>query len=80
MSAHDDADLIETMELEALKLCGLSRERAFAIDDMNIGAKYEDHVFFHLADVFYSKVFECQDENFRWVTIALVLINMRGKV
>ena len=64
--SEEGVNPILIIQQEALELSGLTRERAYAIDDLCIGKVYEDSTFIHLADVFYSKVYECKDESFRY--------------
>jgi hypothetical protein len=56
----------QALEEEALNLCGMTRDEAFAIDDYNnLGTKYEDNVFINLASVFYDKIYDTDDGKLR---------------
>jgi hypothetical protein len=61
----DGMNIFQAMEMEALELAQLSRDRAFAIDELQLGVKYEDHVFFNLSDIFFSKMFNSPDDSVR---------------
>lgn len=56
---------LQSLETEALYLSGLSRERAFAIDDLNIGSKLEDFAYNRLMDALFARIANDKDEEFR---------------
>eukprot|EP01033_Poteriospumella_lacustris_P016874 gene16874-12079_t len=56
---------LQSLESEALYLSGLSRERAFAIDTLNIGSMVEDFAFNRLMDALFRRISTDKDEEFR---------------
>lgn len=57
---------LQSLESEALYLSGLSRERAFAIDTLNIGSMVEDFAFNRLMDALFRRISTDKDEEFRY--------------
>lgn len=53
------------LEEEALSRAGISRERAFAIDQSNIALIVEGFAFQRLADRFFARVFSDKNDWFR---------------
>eukprot|EP00981_Chlorochromonas_danica_P008530 scaffold2208_cov170-Ochromonas_danica.AAC.14 len=54
----DSGLYMQAMTKKALDWADLSFERAFAIDEVNIGQTVEDYSFIALVEKFYHKVYE----------------------
>jgi hypothetical protein len=57
---------IQLLQIEALKLSGLSYDRAFAIDDFDIKSQFGEMNVSKLVEVFYNKVYADKNESFRY--------------
>ena len=54
------------LENEAIELANLSRERAFAIDQVNIGNELGEYIVTTLMEEFYKRVYADPDDWFRY--------------
>lgn len=57
---------LQSLETEALYLSGLTRERAFAIDELSIGPNLADFAFTRLVDALFVRIENDKDEEFRY--------------
>jgi truncated hemoglobin YjbI len=55
---------LQSLETEALYVSGLSRHRAFAIDDLNIGPSLADFAFTRLMEAFFARAIADKDPEF----------------
>lgn len=60
---------LQSLETEALYVSGLSRQRAFAIDDLNIGPSLADFAFTRLMEAFFARAIADKDPEFRFLLI-----------
>lgn len=56
---------IQDIRREALELSGLTYERAFAIDEVNISSQVNEYFVSRLLEIFYNRVYADPDEAFR---------------
>lgn len=63
--SEDGYSPMVALESEALLMSGLTRERAFAIDNLSIGKQVEEFAFNRLIDAFYVRLLADKDEEFR---------------
>ena len=64
MSLHP----VQALQAEALELCGLTYDRAFALDsdENNIKMELNELIVVKLIDIFYNKVYADPDQWFRY--------------
>lgn len=48
--------LLQTIQMEALDMSGLSYDRAFALDDANIANEVDNFAFLNVSDIFFRKL------------------------
>jgi len=61
-------DPVERITKHALRMCDLTYERAFAIDDYNLGPKLGEYTMARLFEIFIDRVYKDTDEWFRYRT------------
>lgn len=62
---------IQDLRQEALELSGLTYERAFAIDEVDISGQVNEYFVARLIENFYDRVYSDKDDDFRCVVILL---------
>ena len=60
---------IRQLQLDALALCGLTYDQAFAIDNSRIGIDVGEYTITKLMEVFFTMIYEDTEEWFRLVPI-----------
>lgn len=56
---------IRQLQLDTLQLCGLTHDRAFAIDDSRIGIDVGEYTITKLMEVFFTMVYDDKEDWFR---------------
>ena len=69
---------MEILEKEALELAGLTKERAFAIDDANLSIKVGEFTTAKLMEIFYGKIHADTEDWFRLEIRLLTLVTCAG--
>lgn len=65
-------DPVERITKRALRMCDLTYDRAFAIDNCNLGRKLGEYAMARLFEIFVDRVFKDTDEWFRYTDCASV--------
>lgn len=67
LRSSSDVNPMKLLQLKALEMANLSYDRAFSIDNSDIGGKVGEFYITILVDKFYTKVYEDKEEWFRLV-------------
>lgn len=76
----DGLDPIERITKSALRMCDLSYERAFAIDDHNLGRKLGEYTMSRLMEIFFDRVYKDPEDWFRYATDKNKITNSKLKI
>ncbi len=70
VEAEEDPNMdpVERITKRALRMCDLTYDRAFAIDNCNLGRKLGEYAMARLFEIFVDRVFKDTDEWFRYET------------